>query len=68
MCVCGGGGGTLIHVLLYIFWFIYLNYIIFWGVGGWGSEILIFWGYEDFVDIFSFFFGGGGGSRQNWTE
>ena len=29
----------------------------------------IFWGYEEFVDIFFFFFffGGGGGSLQNWT-
>ena len=28
----------------------------------------IFWGYEDFVNIFFFFFFlGGGGSSQNWT-
>ena len=38
------------------------------GGGGRGGEILIFWGYEDFVDIFNFFIylfifwvGGGGG-------
>ena len=30
----------------------------------------IFWGYEDFVDIFFFFFWGGGGgvSSQNWAS
>ena len=31
------------------------------GGGGGGSEILIFWGCEDFVDIFW-------GSRHNWTS
>ena len=31
-------------------WVKFLSNIIFWGGGG--SKILIFWGYEDFVDIF----------------
>ena len=53
MCVCGGGG-TLIHVLFDtcvgsgIFWFKYLNYIIF-----------LF-----FYLIFFFLGGGGGGGQK----
>ena len=36
------------------------------GWGGGGSEILIFWGYEDFVDIF--FCGGGGHDKIGQNE
>ena len=48
------------------FWgFNFLNYVIFFVIfflgGGGGSEILIFLGVENFVDIFR-------GSRQNWTS
>ena len=32
-------------------WITLFFYFIFFGGGG-GSEILIFWGYDDFVDIF----------------
>ena len=56
VCVCGGGGVTLIFSYIYVGWghfwgFKILNFNIFGG----GSEISE--GYEDFVDM----------SLQNWT-
>ena len=66
-CVCvgvvGWGGGTEIFIYIYVGWdhfggFKILNFNIFFFLGGGGgSEISLFWGYEDFVDI----------SLQYWT-
>ena len=57
----GGGGDTAIfsHIrrLGLIFGFKILNFNIF----GVSRKMIIFWGYEDFVDIF-------GGSSQNWAS
>ena len=58
MCVCGGGGGTLLFLyirrLVSFFGFTILNFNIF---GGCQKNDF---GYEACVDIF-------GGSSQNWT-
>ena len=54
-----GGGGTLIFSYIgadNFLGFKILKFFFFWGGGG--SEKLIFFGYEDFVDIF-------GGSSHN---
>ena len=53
------------YIIIYFFFFIYLFIFYLFFLGGGGLEILIVWGYEDFVDIFIFFlfifffFGGG---------
>ena len=63
-------GGTLIFSYIRrlgpFFWVQNFEFQYFLGVF---KKINIFWGYEDFVDIFFFFFFflGGGGSSQNWT-
>ena len=55
------GGGTLIFSRIRrlgpFFGLKILNFNIFWGF----QKITIFWGYEDFVDIFL-------GSSQNWAS
>ena len=53
----GGGGGTLILFDTCVgsghFWRVKIFELhYFFGGGGGGSKILIFWVYEDFVDIF----------------
>ena len=61
----GGGGGILIfsHIrrLWLFFWVQNSEFQYFLGF----SENEYFLGYEDFMDIF---FGGGGGSSQNWAS
>ena len=65
VCVCVGGGGTLIFSYIYVGWdhfwrFKILNFNIFWGFQKYHYFFFFFGGgggYEDFVDI----------SLQNWT-